>query len=52
VFFDDEDRQTYLNLILKYTRKYQATPAIGKTSSKQWNGSKKADIRGEERASA
>jgi len=22
VFFDDEDRQTYLNLLLKYTRKY------------------------------
>jgi putative transposase len=22
VFFDDEDRQTYLNLLLKYSRKY------------------------------
>ena len=25
VFFDDEDRQTYLNLLLKYTRKYKVT---------------------------
>lgn len=22
MFFDDDDRQTYLNLLLKYTRKY------------------------------
>ena len=25
VFFDDEDRQTYLNLLLKYTLKYKVT---------------------------
>ena len=25
VFFDDEDRQTYLNLLLKYTLKFKVT---------------------------